>query len=178
METDGALLEVDLRVDYPHKLHVLRNVSFRMRRGEVLGLVGESGSGKSTIALALLRLLGWKQGKAAGRIVFRGRDLMKASEKEMERIRGREIGLVMQSPLASLNPALRIGAQVAESWNAHVRGSASGLSDAVGRALARVGLPNDEEFRRRYPGADQRGRGAASADRDGDDTHTRAAYRR
>ena len=63
METDGALLEVDLRVDYPNKPHVLRNVSFCMRRGEVLGLVGESGSGKSTIALALLKLLGWKHGR-------------------------------------------------------------------------------------------------------------------
>ena len=151
METDGTLLEVDLRVDYPNKPHVLKNVSFRMRRGEVLGLVGESGSGKSTIALALLKLLGWKQGIGTGRIVFRGRDLMTASEKEMERIRGREIGLVMQSPLASLNPALRIGTQIGESWKAHVSGSASDLSDAVGRALARVGLPNDEEFRRRYP---------------------------
>lgn len=151
METDGALLEVDLGVDYPNQPHVLRNLSFRMRRGEVLGLVGESGSGKSTIALALLRLLGWKHGKAAGRIVFRGRDLMRASEKEMERIRGREIGLVVQSPLASLNPALPIGTQIGESWRAHVRGRASDLSDEVGRALVRVGLASDEKFRRRYP---------------------------
>jgi ABC-type dipeptide/oligopeptide/nickel transport system ATPase component len=151
MEIDRTLLEVDLRVDYPNKPQALRNVSFRMQRGEVLGLVGESGSGKSTIALALLRLLGWKDGKAVGRIVFGGRDLLAVSEREMERIRGHGIGLVLQSPLASLNPALRVGTQLGEAWRAHARGTSSERSAAVCRALLRVGLPDDQEFRRRYP---------------------------
>lgn len=151
MGTDGTLLEVALRVDYPDKPLTLKNVTFTMRCGEVLGLVGESGSGKSTIALALLNLLDWKGGKATGHIVFRGRDLLGASEREMQRLRGREIGLVLQSPMASLNPALRIGTQLAEAWRAHARGNAFALSDAVGHALTRVGLPNDRQFQRRYP---------------------------
>jgi ABC-type glutathione transport system ATPase component len=151
METDRALLETDFCVDYPGKPAALKSIGLRIEHGEVMGLVGESGSGKSTLALALLKLLSWKGGKVQGRIVYRGRDLSLASEKEMRRIRGREIGLVMQSPLASLNPALRIGTQLAEAWKAHDEGDAETISVAVGRALARVSLPNDNEFRRRYP---------------------------
>ena len=151
MEIDEVLLSLDLSVDYPNQPHTLRNMSLRIRRGEVLGLVGESGSGKSTIALAILKLLGLKEGKASGQILFRGHNLMLASEKEMERIRGREIGLVLQSPMASLNPALRIGTQLAEAWRAHARGTAGELTAAVDRALARVGLPQGDEFCRRYP---------------------------
>ena len=113
MQTDAPLLEAEVSVDYPGKPAALKNIRLRIEPGEVLGLVGESGSGKSTLALALLKLLSWKDGKVRGRIVFRGRDLLRSSEKELQRIRGREIGLVMQSPQASLNPALRIGTQLA-----------------------------------------------------------------
>lgn len=151
MQNDEVLLSADLSVDYANKPQTLKNVSLRVKPGEVLGLVGESGSGKSTIALAILRLLDQKAGKASGRIVFRGRDLMLAPEKEMQRIRGREIGLVLQSPIASLNPALRIGMQLAEAWRAHARGTAGDLAAAIDRALARAGLPADGEFCRRYP---------------------------
>lgn len=87
----------------------------------------------------------------SGRIVFDGHDLMAASEREMRRIRGRALGLVLQSPMACLNPALRIGTQLGEAWKAHARGSVGEYREAVGCALARVGLPSDEQFRRRYP---------------------------
>jgi ABC-type dipeptide/oligopeptide/nickel transport system ATPase component len=117
----------------------------------VLGLVGESGSGKSTIALAVLRLLDCNGGKVTGHIVLGGRDLMELSEKQMEKVRGREIGLVLQSPMASLNPALRVGTQLGEAWKAHATGNGDGINEAVGRALTRVGLPDDVEFRRRFP---------------------------
>jgi ABC-type dipeptide/oligopeptide/nickel transport system ATPase component len=151
MESERPLLAVDLSVDFPSKPHALRRVSFEIRRGEVLGLVGESGSGKSTIAMAILRLLGCKGGKVTGRLMFRGHDLLAASEREMRHIRGREIALVLQSPLASLNPALRIGTQLAESWNAHAKGTKSDAVAAIEGVLARVGLPQDREFRDRYP---------------------------
>ena len=151
MSSSGNLLEVNLCVDYPNKPLALRNITFSMQPGEVLGLVGESGSGKSTIALALLRLLGWKGGRTSGQIVFSGEDLLTVSEKQMERVRGRQIGLVLQSPTASLNPALRIERQLAEAWKAHAKGSRDELDDAVKNALLRVGLPCDGGFRRRYP---------------------------
>ena len=125
MASEQPLLTVDLRVDFPNKPRALSRVCFEVRRGEILGLVGESGSGKSTIALAILKLLGCKGGKTSGRLLFRGRDLLAASEREMRRLRGREIALVLQSPLSSLNPALRIGTQLAESWSAHARGNKS-----------------------------------------------------
>src|SRR5664280_1913944 len=147
----SPLLSVDLRVDYPNKPQTLRAVSFQIDQGEVLGLVGESGSGKSTIALAILRLLGLKGGRAIGHIWFRGRDLMVASERDMRRVRGREIGLVLQSPLSSLNPALKIGTQLAEAWRAHATGTKAELAMAIDGALASVGLPSDKEFCSRYP---------------------------
>jgi peptide/nickel transport system ATP-binding protein len=145
------LLSVDLHVDYPSKPSALSRVRFEMQRGEILGLVGESGSGKSTIALAILKLLEFKGGAAGGTLLFRGQDLMAASEREMRQLRGREIALVLQSPLDSLNPALRIGTQLAECWRAHARGGHSELASALQHALARVGLPHDKEFCRRYP---------------------------
>jgi len=149
--SESPLLEVDLSVDYPNKPRALKHARFEIRSGEILGLVGESGSGKSTIALALLQLLQFKGGAATGRVCFRDRDLMKASEREMRHLRGRDMALVLQSPLDSLNPALRIGTQLAECWRAHARGTRSETAAAVERALAAVALPADEEFRRRYP---------------------------
>jgi ABC-type glutathione transport system ATPase component len=151
MAAESPLLDVALSVDYPNKPGTLRNITFSMGRGEVLGLVGESGSGKSTIALALLRLLRFKQAAVTGQVIFKGRNLLLLSEKEMAKVRGREIGLILQSPLASLNPELRIGTQVAEAWQAHISGGRTQRDEAVGHALLRVGLPADKEFRRRYP---------------------------
>jgi ABC-type glutathione transport system ATPase component len=146
-----TFFSLDISVDYVTKPGVLRNVRFEMQEGEILGLVGHSGSGKSTIALSILRLLQLKGGKATGSIVLQGRELMKASEREMRTLRGREVGLVLQSPLSSLNPALKIRTQLNEAWRAHGGGSAEDCRQCISEALLSVSLPDDENFLSRYP---------------------------
>jgi len=145
------LLSVQISADYPNKPNVLRNVRLEVQTGEVLGLIGQSGSGKSTLALAVLRLLYLHQGSQRGEISFRGRALMDLSEREMRSLRGRELGLVLQSPLSALNPALRIGTQLQEAWRAHATGPRDSCRRAILETLSSVSLPPDEKFLRRYP---------------------------
>jgi ABC-type dipeptide/oligopeptide/nickel transport system ATPase component len=148
----SPLLSTRLSAGYPGRPSVLRDAVLEISPREIVGLVGESGSGKSTMALALLRLLQHRGGNVQGEIRFRGRNLLEIPEKAMRRVRGREIGLVLQSPIASLNPAMRIGDQVYESWRAHGDQYARPFSriDAM-ELLERVSLPADESFLRRYP---------------------------
>jgi ABC-type dipeptide/oligopeptide/nickel transport system ATPase component len=144
-------LSVDLTVTYPKRAPVLEHARLQMRRGEVLGLVGQSGSGKSTLALSLLGLMSIKGGKAAGLAELQGRNLLALSERELRRVRGRDIGLVLQSPLSSLNPALKIGTQLGEGWRAHASGTREECKRAICDALSSVSLPCDEQFLKRYP---------------------------
>ena len=150
-KSSQPLLSLRLAVHYPRKPSVLRDVVFDIAPGEILGLVGQSGSGKSSLALAILGLLEMKNGRADGNIDFVGSDLLRLSEREMRRIRGRSLGLVLQSPLTSLNPALKIRTQLKEAWRAHAQGTGSDCDVAIERALASVSLPYDQEFLRRYP---------------------------
>src|SRR5437867_3701741 len=117
-----ALLSAHLSVRYGEKPPVLRDVEFEIRRGEVLGLVGQSGSGKSTLAMAILGLLNRKKVRAVGTIEFDGRDLLRLRDRELRALRGRKIALVLQSPLSSLNPALKIRTQLKEAWRVHASG--------------------------------------------------------
>src|SRR5712692_10539301 len=137
------LLNIRLTVDYPARHGVLDNVALDLRQGEIVGLVGSSGSGKSSLALAVLRLLEFKGGRASGEILFRGRDLMRSSRSEMRDLRGREIAFIPQSPSSFLNPAMRIDAQMSEAWRAHRSGSRAECEESVNTAIERVGLPAD-----------------------------------
>src|SRR5207248_9278854 len=102
---NAPLLSLALSADYGGKAGVLRCATLEVDAGEIVGLVGGSGSGKSTLALAVLGLLGFKGGSCAGRIQFDGQDLMALSGERMRQLRGREIALVLQSPMTALNPA-------------------------------------------------------------------------
>jgi ABC-type dipeptide/oligopeptide/nickel transport system ATPase component len=114
--------------------------------------VGQSGCGKSTLALAILRLLHLKGGKAVGSILFKNQDLMSLKDSQMRSLRGREISLVLQSPVASLNPALRIGTQMEEAWRVHERQSTrEACEQAISRTLEDVCLPASDAILRRYP---------------------------
>jgi peptide/nickel transport system ATP-binding protein len=146
------VLSLRISVDYREKACAIDDVAFEIGEGEVFGLAGESGSGKSTIALAILRLLDMRGGRADGEICFEGYDLMRYSEREMRRVRGREISLVMQSPTSAFNPVLRIETHLREAWCVH---SSTPWRDARADAtwlLRRLGLPDDDAFLRRYPG--------------------------
>lgn len=145
------LLSLQLSVSYPGKQRVLDDLSLDIYPGEILGLVGQSGCGKSTLALAILRLLYLKNATAKGSIQFRGRDLMACNERDMRLLRGKEMSLVLQSPLSALNPALRIGTQLEEAWKVHQPGSRTECRTAILNALENVALPADDAFLKRHP---------------------------
>ena len=149
---DHALLTVRLSAGYPGRPPVLRDAALDISAGEIVGLVGESGSGKSTMALAILRLIQFKGGTAKGEVRFGEHNLLELPEKAMRCVRGRDIGLVLQSPIASLNPAMRIGDQIYESWRAHREEYTRQFNgqDAI-ELLERVSLSADAAFLRRYP---------------------------
>lgn len=148
---DIPLLSLAVSADYSGKPGVLRDLRLEMQPGEILGLVGESGSGKSTLALSILRLLDLKGGRATGSIRLRGRELMTLSEAEMRQLRGRDIGLVLQSPMSALNPALKIGTLMYETWRAHKPGSRKECTPHFLELLRTLNLDADEKFLNRNP---------------------------
>ena len=150
-EQNGVLLAAKLSARYGGKPDVLRNVELEIRRGEVVGLIGQSGSGKSTLAMAILGLLDRKMVKTQGSILFEGHELLAQREAELRSLRGRKIALVLQSPLSSLNPALKIRTQLKETWRAHASGPASDCDRSIRTVLESVSLPSDDDFLRKYP---------------------------
>ena len=146
----SALLDARLSGSYPNRPDALREIVFEVHAGEILGLVGESGSGKSTVAMAILRLLEFRGGRVSGSLRFQGRDLLRLSERQMRAVRGREIGLVLQSPLASLNPAMTVGDQIREAWHAHPN-TAAPRWGGVMELLEAVNLPPERAFLDRSP---------------------------
>ena len=146
-DSSRSLLSAQVTVRYPGKAAVLRGVSLEIARGEVVGLVGQSGSGKSTLALAILGLLDRQRAIVEGNIIFQGADLLAMRERELRDLRGRSLSLVLQSPLASLNPALQIRTQLREAWRAHSDTSAPAedCDRAIQSALKSVSLPGSQD---------------------------------
>src|ERR1700682_660398 len=133
------------------EITALRDVSFSIEKGEALALVGESGSGKSTIALAILGLLGSEATIASGRVIFDGRDLLDLAQAKLRALRGDQLSIVFQDPFAALNPALTIGMQLTDPLVHH---RAMRRVDAMAKAttaLAEVGLPRADQLLNAYP---------------------------
>ncbi len=127
---------------------VVEDVSFKVERGEVLGLVGESGCGKSTVALQLLGYRHPALRTDRGTISLDGLNLLTLSRAELDRVRGAKVSFVPQNPTTALNPGMRAGAQIEEVLTAHGHGDAAGRAHAL---FGLVGLPADADFGRRYP---------------------------
>ena len=147
----GLVLETDISADYPGKPGILRHARIAIDAGEILGLVGQSGSGKSTLALAVLGLLDHTGARISGKTVLLGRDLLNCDRNQLRDVRGRLISLVPQSPVAALNPALRIERQLREAWRAHSREPWSAQQKRVTELLEAVGISTPQAFLRRFP---------------------------
>jgi oligopeptide/dipeptide ABC transporter ATP-binding protein len=127
-------------------------VSFTLQAGETLALVGESGSGKSVTCLSLVRMVPEPAGRiVGGRVVFEGEDLLRKSAAEMRWVRGKQIAMVLQDPMTSLNPALTIGTQVAEVVRLHQGLRGASLRERVLEALRRLRIPGAEARLGHYP---------------------------
>ena len=126
-------------------------VSFYLRYGETIGIVGESGSGKSVTALSIMRLIQEPGKIVSGEVIFKGRNLLEYREAEMRRIRGREISMIFQDPMTSLNPVLTIGEQIGEIYEIHERMSRNDIKEKSLGMLKKVGIPLPEERLRQYP---------------------------
>ncbi len=145
-----TLLQVDKLALTIHGAPILNAVTFAVQEAEVFGLVGESGSGKSLTALSVMGLA--PQGAAlSGRVAFEGHDLLALSEPAMCAVRGRDIGMIFQEPMTSLNPMQRIGDQVAETLIVHGQASRAQARKVAVEKLARCGLPPERFSLGLYP---------------------------
>jgi len=142
------LLEVnDLKVQFATEDGIVRavdGISFQLERGKVLGIVGESGSGKSVTAMTLMGLTRGVNALFEGEVLYKGKDLLKVSDRGMQEYRGNELGMIFQDPMTSLNPVYRIGEQIAEAIQAHGKvGNRAARSRTI-ELLRQVGIPNPE----------------------------------
>jgi oligopeptide/dipeptide ABC transporter ATP-binding protein len=150
------LLEVDnLKTTFLTAAGVVRavdGVSWDIEAGETVALVGESGCGKSVSALSVMRLVAPPAGRIeSGAIRYKGRDLLALSEEEMRHVRGREIAMIFQEPMTSLNPVLTIARQLTEGLEIHMRKSPAEARKRAAELLAMVGIPDPERRLDQYP---------------------------
>jgi oligopeptide transport system ATP-binding protein len=144
----------DLRVQFwtsRGTVYAVNGISFEIAAGETLGIVGESGCGKSVTALAILGILPRAGRVPTGKAIFEGRDLLHLSDRRLRSMRGREIALIFQDPMTSLNPVLTIGKQIREQLKAHFSMRKQEANDRAVELLDRVGIPNPRARIKDYP---------------------------
>lgn len=154
MEKTNLLLQVkNLTVEYTSEgeiVHAVNRVSFDLKKGSTIGLVGETGAGKTSIAKAIMRILPEPPARIPeGEILFEGQDVLKLTEKEMQKIRGKKMSMIFQDPMTALNPIMRVGAQIAEAIALHEKcGKAESIKKAK-QMLEMVGIPGERYYE--YP---------------------------
>jgi peptide/nickel transport system ATP-binding protein len=142
------LLEIrELAVEYHTDdavIYAVNNINLTVKKGETIGLVGETGAGKTTIAKSILRILPSPQAKlVSGEIFFEGQDLVKLSEREMQKIRGNKIAMIFQDPMTALNPIEKVGFQIAEAIKLHSQIPQTEAERRACNLLEMVGIPMD-----------------------------------
>lgn len=144
----------DLSIEFTEKavgLEVVHNLTLRVGKGEIVGIVGESGSGKTVTALAVAGLLSRQNTRISGEILLDGADLLKCGREELRQYQGRDISMVFQEPMTSLNPLMKVGRQVEESLRIHTRLKRAKRRERAITALRSVELPEPEAVYSMYP---------------------------
>lgn len=127
------------------------NVSLTVNENEVLAIVGESGCGKSALALSIMQLHNMERTKMEGEILFGGQNLLSLSLKDLNKIRGKEMGMIFQDPLTALNPLMRVGQQIEEAMKNHLNLTDAEMKKRALELLDKVGIPNPERTYMQYP---------------------------
>ncbi|HEX7064493.1 MAG TPA: ABC transporter ATP-binding protein [Bacillales bacterium] len=155
MEKNHVLEVNDLKVSfdtYGGEVQAVRGVNFHLKKSETLAIVGESGSGKSVTAQSIMQLIPQPPGRfKGGSVIFNDEDLTKKSTKQMEAIRGKDIGMIFQDPMTSLNPTMTVGRQIMEGMIKHQNLSKAEASERALELLNLVGIPNPEARLKQYP---------------------------
>jgi oligopeptide transport system ATP-binding protein len=155
VSTREPILSVeDLRVEFwtsRGTVHAVNGISFDIAPGETLGIVGESGCGKSVTSLAILGILARAGRVVGGRADFQGRDLLKMRDDELRKIRGKEIAMIFQDPMTSLNPVLTVGRQIREALETHFKLDKDAANKRAAELLDQVGIPSPDLRLRDYP---------------------------
>jgi oligopeptide transport system ATP-binding protein len=155
MERERILEVKDLHISfdtYAGEVKAVRGVTFHLNKAEAIAIVGESGCGKSVTAQSIMKLIPMPPGRyKSGSVIFNGQEITKFNNKQMEAVRGSEMGMIFQDPMTSLNPTMQIGAQIAEGLIKHQHLSKQQAHEKAVEMLKLVGIPNPEKRVNQYP---------------------------
>ena len=154
MSTDPLLEVTDLTVSFRSEeglVEAVRGISFKLGRGEIMGLVGESGSGKSQTLLSIMQLIDSPNAVLSGSIRLEGQELMGLGRRALDRVRGKSLAMIFKDPMTALTPVHRIGDQIVEQIRAHERVSRRAATDRAVRLIDTVGIPDAGSVVARYP---------------------------